>query len=467
MIVRDKTGKYTTFFMLMTISLYLLGWFLISAIDNVLGGSFPITQTLGYILINLAILQTVICVIVWCARHRLYKGIRYAFTHARLIRGIRWALLNAGTGYGIEEYAGEERVITLPKIRLELSDNLESGVLRIRDHIKYHTKLDSAKLSSALGRYRIEQQYTSDDENWSIFELEDTSVDRQLRFSDVDGFASFMKSYGGNVLIMDKKNHVPLASMLLVGATGSGKTYALYSLILQMLFWNVRPELFFADPKSTSLYVLGRNICPENSAESIDGIIELLEAFHAKMMARKAELQDKLEDRLDTDYRSWNMNAHVFVFDEFSSFQSVVATLDKKERDKVSMLLRNIVLQGRQLGFFLWFIMQKSDSNDIPTAIRDNLIWKVVLGQAATTTYITAFEQAADLPRLKFEVGHGLYTYQGYTRQPQVTSFPTLEFDILNACKQAYAGKVQVRRVCNNRRTTQQKQNRWTACNRN
>lgn len=130
------------------------------------------------------------------------------------------------------------------------------------------------------------------------------------------------------------------------------------------------------------------------------------------------------------------MSANVFIFDEFASFQSVINGMDKKTRDHVAMLLRNIVLQGRQLGYFLWIVMQKSDASDIPTSIRDNLIWKVVLGNATRTTYVTAFEESANLPIRNFSCGKGLYSYQGITRQPQITSFPTLNFDILSSVKQ-------------------------------
>lgn len=193
------------------------------------------------------------------------------------------------------------------------------------------------------------------------------------------------------------------------------------------------PELYFADPKNSSLRVFGKRITPKWTAGTPEEIIEMLEKFGQCMEERKEELQSKLEEKLDADYRHWSLPAHVFIFDEFAAFQSVVAAMDKKQRDKVSMLLRNIVLQGRQLGFFLWVVMQKSDSTDIPTAIRDNLIWKVVLGSATNTTYITTFEHAADLPKRKFKQGQGLYSYQGLTLKPQLTSFPTLNFDILGA----------------------------------
>ena len=98
------------------------------------------------------------------------------------------------------------------------------------------------------------------------------------------------------------------------------------------------------------------------------------------------------------------------------------------------MLLRDITLQGRQLGFFYWCIMQKASADDIPTAIRSNLLNKVVLGRADRTTYQTAFEDASkELRALDFRPGEGLYYFAGRTRNPKRMSFPTLDFDILKS----------------------------------
>ena len=323
--------------------------------------------------------------------------------------------------------------VDLPMIKMELSKDLLQGVVKIRNHIKYDGRLDTVNLSSALGQYIVTSSYLSDDENWYIYEFSDSSIDNQLVFHSYREFVQYAQKCGDYQLFMDKKSHVPLSSLLLVGATGSGKTYALYGLIYQLINWCVKPVLYFADPKNSSLCVLGKRISAERTAGTPEEIIAQLEEFHRCMMERKRELQIKLEEKLDADYRHWSLPAHIFIFDEFAAFQSVVATMSKAERDKVSMLLRNIVLQGRQLGFFLWVVMQKSDSTDIPTSIQDNLIWKVVLGSATNTTYLTCFEHAADLPKRKFGPGQGLYSYQGLTIKPQITSFAHLDFDILGA----------------------------------
>lgn len=365
-------------------------------------------------------------------------GPRYALIHALTLYRLKRALLDVGTGYAVEQYSGEEKVVVLPRIKIDLDRDLLNGKIRVGNHIKYN--LENVNLSSALGRYIVETQYLSDDENWWIFEIEDARTDRRLVFNTYEDFRKYCQVQRDYFLFVDAKLTVPAASMLLAGATGSGKTYCLYCLVLELLNWTIKPKIYFADPKNSSLCVMGKKISPELTAGTVEEIIEQLEAFHDEMQERKIELQEKLEERLDADFRNWQMSARIFIFDEFAAFQSVVNSMDKKTRDKVNMLIRNIILEGRQLGFFVWILMQKSDSTDIPTAIRDNLIFKVVLGSATNTTYMTAFEHAADLPKRKYGPGQGLYFYQGLTQKPKITSFPTLNFDILAATNEAVNG---------------------------
>ncbi len=399
-----------------------------------LGLSIPIMYHLCNVLLIIGFLLLALCMMGWCISNKIYKGLRYAFLHAKTKRKIRKSLKNAG--YYIEQNFRGERVAVLPKIKIDFSKDFQIGTILIENHIKLDKKLEAVDISSALGKYIVTQQYISDDANSYVYEFEDASIDRQLVFNSYKELVAYTHEVGDYKLFMDSKNIVPISSLLLVGSTGSGKSYSTYSLILTMLNWEIKPDIMFADPKNSSLVVLGNHIAPENTAGTVEDIIELLERFHNQMQERKLEIQDKLNEKLDADYRYWSMPANVFIFDEFASFQSVINTMDKKTRDKVAMLLRNIVLQGRQLGCFLWILMQKSDATDLPTSIRDNLIWKVVLGNATSTTYITTFEKSADLPIRKFRCGQGLYSYQGLTRQPQLTSFPTLNFDILESVRE-------------------------------
>lgn len=455
-----RTSKYLAAIAGEVAGLYLLAWLLLGQAGLRLP-DLPILHRAGVAALLLAIIQTMICAICWGIRHQIYRGPRYACRHARLVYAIRRALLQAA-GYGIEEREGDDKVVVLPRIKVTLDNDLAGGAVRIHGHIKFDAKLETLDLSSALGRYIVEEQYMSDDSNWHIYTIIDSQINNQMVFGSYAELADYARQCGDYMLYMDRRSCVPLSSLLLVGATGSGKTYALYSLILQMQNWTIKPRLYFADPKISSLLVLGERISPEYTAGEVEDMIGQLEVFCAEMVKRKHELREKLKEKLDADYRHWQITPHVLIFDEFAGFQRVVATMDKATKDRVAMYLRNIVLQGRQLGFFLWIVMQKSGADDIPTAIRDNLPWKVVLGLASDTTYQTAFEASADLPKRLFHPGQGLYTYQGLTRGPKITSFPTLNFDILDAVEKAPPRHVMTggprknpqKRGCKNARTS-------------
>lgn len=230
-----------------------------------------------------------------------------------------------------------------------------------------------------------------------------------------------------------------LQHTLLVGQTGSGKTYALYSLILQMLCKRIPYELYFADPKGSSISVLSQQIAPDRTAVTFDEIVDLLENFVGAMEDRKAEFADQLNIRLDADYRYFELAPHVLIIDEYAAFSAVIATKEKKVRDHVEALMHQIILMGRQLGFFVILVMQKSDAKLITTALRDNIPLKIVLGNAEDTTYETTFGTGVDIPPMDYPPGDGVFTEPTLAKTPKLVQFPTLDFDILNAAKEVGA----------------------------
>ena len=431
--LQDRRNKGFILFVLELIILMIIGGALIYALPI---HNFPygivFLERAGTLCFALAGVQSIIYMVYWFFYHKAYKGVKYAFIHARMMRKLRCMLLEASSKHTVQEYAGEEKVARLPKIRILISDDMESGKVIIGNSIRFHKLYEEMNISSALGQYVVVEQYLSDDMNSYIYEFERSEI-KQLIFKSYDEFKAYCSQCKDNFLFLDKKNKVPLHHTLIVGSTGTGKTYAIYSLLLQALNFSIIPAIYIADPKRSSLYVLGKRVACDSTAGGTGEIVLLLERFYNEMTKREKELQKYLDKKLDSNYKDWGLKAHILIIDEFSSFMSSVSIRDKATKDKVNMYLTNIIQKGRQLGFFMWIIMQKSDSKILPTYLRDNLVFKVVLGQATDTTYQTAFEEYANLPRLKFQPGHGLYSFQGLTRQPRVCSFPRLEFDILRS----------------------------------
>ena len=451
---RDARSRYVIIWLAVMLLAGLVGWLLrgpacalppmLSAVisDNQGSAAVNIFRRIGAALYALAAVMIVVAVIAQGLRHKIHNGSRYALRHWLMWRNIRKALLDAGYGIPVGE-----QYYRLPRVRIRFDDkDLTCGVVEVQNHIKTDTILAAVNLSSAIGVYVVDAQYIEDDNNYYCFEISDSRIDRQLKFSTYTELTSYAKKhtdkYGPYTLFCDERNRgIKIRSLLLVGITGSGKSYALMGLLAQLLNWSIPPIVYYVDPKGSDIAVLGCSLAPERTADDIDGIIDLLRQFYDCMMRRKEEMQGKLSGRLGADFTEFNLPAYILLFDEFAAFQASIAK-DKKRRDEVEEILRNVVLMGRQLGFFVWVCMQKSDSSDIPTAIRDNLPLKVCLGNAPSTTLMTIFGRSADLPSRHWGKGQGLLYCDGITAAPRPVSFPTLNFDIFHALTESAQGSL-------------------------
>lgn len=256
---------------------------------------------------------------------------------------------------------------------------------------------------------------------------------RKLKFNTLQDVKTYADSLSQYELFVDKYTVLPLSHQLLVGQTGSGKTYALHGYILQMLLKPIKYHLYFCDPKSSSIALLGDSLSPDNTAEDFDGTVALLEKFVSKMNERQIEMKKYLRKKIDGDYRDFGLSPQILIFDEFADFSLFMQTKDKKIRDHINSLISSVVLKGRQSGFFLWIVMQQAGSNNIPTYVRDNLPQKIVLGNAENQTYVTAFGSGTEIPQRKMEIGDGVYTYPAIANKPKLCTFPEFGFDVLQA----------------------------------
>ncbi|SDR14555.1 hypothetical protein [Virgibacillus salinus] len=401
---------------------------IISIIDNLL--NIGVTKYSNPFLITIIFSIITVQILIWMIRNKGNRGIRYAFTHYSTVLNLRKTFLDS-TYYNIRFHLNK-KIAQLPKIKIDFEKGLSIGKLSI-ENIHLEKDLSSSNISIALNRYVVERSYLSRDEKYYIFEIYDSNINRQLTFESLDEFQEYSLKIEEQHLFIDKFTKIPMHSSLFVGQTGSGKTYALYSLILQMLLQKELYNLYFADPKSSSLSVIGEKITAHNSASNFNEIVNLLEDFNDLMNQYKFELKEKLGTKLEATYADFANPAHVLIFDEFASFHTELQTKDKKKRDEVMSLISQVVLQGRQLGFFIWFVMQKSDSNLIPTYIRENLPVKFVIGNAETQTNKTAFGTGVDTKEKNFQLGEGLFVCPLIANQPKLCHFSYLDFNILEA----------------------------------
>lgn len=439
---RQQNGifLYSTCFMLTVIVLF------VNFINSQLKLGVAFTKHVNKLFIGFLIVIFSFQIIIWIIRNKAYKGMKHAIYHYLTVLKLRKAFLDAN--YFNKRFYFNTEIADLPKIKLQFSTNLSKATTYI-ENININKDIGDVNISFALNNFIVDRAYLSNNENYYVFEIYDSNIDQQLKFNDLCDLKSHISQVDDYTLVIDKSISISLYRTLLVGQTGSGKTYALYSLILQMLAKNVQYNIYFADPKNSSLAVLGERISSESTATSIEDIIKLLRSFNEMMEVRKVEIKDKLNTKLEATYADFQYEPYIFIFDEFASFQTVLQTMEKKKRDEVMMLLSQVVLQGRQLGFFLWIVMQKSDATLLPTNLRENLPVKFVLGNAEKQTYTTAFGTGVDVSEKNFALGQGVFTCPILANTPKICHFSYLGFDILEAVTH-----LKKRGFCRNPRST-------------
>lgn len=392
-----------------------------------------VIHEVGVVVLAVAGLVILLSVFISLLRHGIVHGFQYYRRHYRLMRKLRSELLDAGIY--VKRYVGQEEVAVLPRVKVKFDDNLQTGKVQIQRRLK-DRKLEDYDISAGLDCYIVEQSYISHDGNSYLYDIFDATFNRQLVFDSCEEYIKAAKKVDDYSLMVDAVTTIPLHHTLLCGQTGSGKSYFLHTLICQMMAKEVAYNLFFCDPKRLELAAIGNKLAPERTAVTVDGIIALLRSYHTALRKRMDDMKELLSNasRVDVSYKDFGLSPNVLIFEEYLSFSLALATCEKKVRDEVSSILADITLLGRACGFFIILVMQSAPSTQIPTFIRDQMVWKVVLGNSDRSTYTVTFDSSADVPVREFDVGYGVFTYAGITEKPKILASPTIRnFDILDA----------------------------------
>lgn len=220
--------------------------------------------------------------------------------------------------------------------------------------------------------------------------------------------------------------------LLIVGGTGSGKTYLVNSLILEFLKYDT--TLYIADPKASDLATLGKIINPKHTA--------ITENETAKLLR---EVNEEMESRYRTYFsvessfgKTWkdipNLKPLVVVFDEFAAFTSFSSSKITKE---VQSYLFNLILKGRQAGVEVVMIMQRPDANLLSGNIRDQFGVRISLGNMTNDGRKMIFGSTDNIYKTIQEIGGGYILIDGQHTNPIYFESPFIdkEFNFLNEVK--------------------------------
>lgn len=171
-----------------------------------------------------------------------------------------------------------------------------------------------------------------------------------------------------------------LPHMLIAGGTGGGKTYFILTLIEALLKTNAK--LYILDPKNADLADLN-TVMPDVYYKKED-MMASIDQFYDDMMARSEEMKQMEGYKTGENYAYLRLAPHFLIFDEYVAFMEM---LTSKESTAVLTKLKQIVMLGRQAGFFLILACQRPDAKYLGDGIRNQFNFRVALGRMSELGY--------------------------------------------------------------------------------
>lgn len=171
-----------------------------------------------------------------------------------------------------------------------------------------------------------------------------------------------------------------LPHMLIAGGTGGGKTYFILTMIESLL--RTDAELFILDPKNADLADL--NVVMPNVYYQKEEITACVEDFYTRMMERSQEMKEMPNYKTGENYTYLGLAPNFLIFDEYVAFMEM---LTNKESMAIMNKLKQIVMLGRQAGFFLVLACQRPDAKYLADGIRDQFNFRVALGRMSDLGY--------------------------------------------------------------------------------
>ncbi|WP_048593214.1 FtsK/SpoIIIE domain-containing protein [Melissococcus plutonius] len=169
---------------------------------------------------------------------------------------------------------------------------------------------------------------------------------------------------------------------LIVGGTGGGKTFFIFSLLYAILQMG---NVDVCDPKQSDLKRLKDIPVFEGHIFYGNGIKNKILATEQFMKDRFAYMEAQGIQTLG-NYKEYGLKLYFLVVDEWASYYDSLEK-DVKTLREVMSALTQITLLGRQCGVFLILGMQRPDQKYFEGGLRDNLGLRVSLGKLSRIGY--------------------------------------------------------------------------------
>lgn len=351
---------------------------------NLFSGNGLLLSLTAYNILTIVLASSICLLVAFLYYHFQYDRVKQLIHRQKLARMIlenKWyesqSIKDSGFFKDLNSNKQKEKIVYFPKMYYELKD----GLIYIQVEItlgKYQDQLLNLekKLESGLYCELISK------------ELKDSYIEYVLLYDTIANRISIdeVKVRNGSLKLMKSVywDFDKLPHMLIAGGTGGGKTYFILTIIEALI--RTKSTLYILDPKNADLADL-KMVIPNVYCKK-DDMISCINNFYDEMMKRSESMKTMSNYKTGENYAYLGLPANFLIFDEYVAFMEMLGT---KENTAVLNKLKQIVMLGRQAGFFLILACQRPDAKYLGDGIRDQFNFRVALGRMSDLGYNMMF----------------------------------------------------------------------------
>lgn len=280
-------------------------------------------------------------------------------------------------------------------------------------------------IESTLGLELDRTNSTVDYFEYILLKEKDKRIDLRESINNQHNNSDVINISGNITYRLSKTPH-----SLIVGGTGSGKSFFILGKIVSYLSLTPQSKLYIVDPKKADLSLL----------RFIEGMEDRVATEPNQIAKMLREVLEIMGDRYKTyfndisafgkDYTDFGLPPVILIFDEFSAF---IHSVDKKLSKEVLDYIFTIVMKGRQAGVQVEILMQRPSADDLPTNIRAQMGFKAGLGAMDKIGYNMIFDTNDVDFKTVTEKGGGYIQIDGVHTAPVYFETPYIdkEFDFI------------------------------------
>lgn len=332
----------------------------------------------------------------------------------------------------------EKRIVRTIQIMYREDDKrVYVRILKIGNRFNKVAPTLGENIESTLGLELDRTNSTVDYFDYILLKEKDRRIDLRESINNQHNNSDIINISGNISYRLSKTPH-----SLIVGGTGSGKSFFILGKIVSYLSLTPQAELYIVDPKKADLSLL----------RFIEGMEDKVVTESNQIAKMLREIVEIMEDRYKTyfndisafgkDYTDFGLSPVILIFDEFSAF---IHSVDKKLSKEVLDYIFTIVMKGRQAGVQVEILMQRPSADDLPTNIRAQMGFKAGLGAMDKIGYNMIFDTNDVDFKTVTEKGGGYIQIDGVHTAPVYFETPYIdkEFDFIQEITKLIENKKQ------------------------